>query len=192
ISRTESALPLSDDHGKVIGYFFPARTYERWQTRFADLNRQLNGSPQKPAPAPANGAAAPGPVPFDELLDMLKGLADADRLRLLLELKAGPRNVGALAQAIGTEIVNASHHLSVLRNAKVVLSEKQGRYVNYRLNPHALALGWMRALLYECEITFADRSESIPEPPYEPSQDIVPTAPATEQRPPPPPPPDDV
>src|SRR5262245_54580866 len=87
IARTESALPLSDDHGKVIGYFFPARTYERWQSRFADLNRQLNGSPQKPSPAPANGAAAPGPVPFDELLDMLKGLADADRLRLLLELK---------------------------------------------------------------------------------------------------------
>jgi DNA-binding transcriptional ArsR family regulator len=179
ISRTENALPLSDDHGKVVGYFFPARIYERWQTRVADLNRQVAGSPNEPAPVPDNGAPAPGPVPFDELLDMLKGLADADRLRLLLELKAGPRNVGALAQAIGTEIVNASHHLSVLRNAKVVLSEKQGRYVNYRLNPHALAMGWMRALLYESEITFADRPESIPEPPFEPSQDLVtPTRPA--------------
>jgi len=185
ISRTENALPLSDDHGKVVGYFFPARIYERWQTRVADLNRQLAGASHEPAPAPDNGPAAPGPVPFDELLDMLKGLADADRLRLLLELKAGPRNVGALAQAIGTEIVNASHHLSVLRNAKVVLSEKQGRYVNYRLNPHAMAMGWMRALLYESEITFADRLESIPEPPFEPSEDIVPPAPAIELRPPP-------
>jgi DNA-binding transcriptional ArsR family regulator len=188
LSRTEGAAPLSDDHGKVVGYFIPARTYERLQTRFADLNRQLVDTPHLPPPPSGDGRAAPGPVPFNELLDMLKGLADADRLRLLLELRAGPRNVGALAQAIGTEIVNASHHLSVLRNAKVVLSEKQGRYVNYRLNPAALAMNWLQALLYECEITFATRTESVPEPPFERSQDNVP--PALEL--PPPPPPDDV
>ena len=121
LSRSDCAVPLSDDHGKVVGYFFPARVYERWQTRCADLNRQLAGAPREQMPVPADVAAAgpAGPLPFNEVLDMLKAIGDADRLRLLLELKAGPRNVGALAQAIGTEIVNASHHLSVLRNARL-------------------------------------------------------------------------
>jgi len=174
-SRADSAMPLSDDYGKVVGYFFPARVYERWQTRFADLNRQAAGAPRERPAMPADVNGEPVPLPFHDVLDMLKAIADADRLRLLLELRSGPRNVGALAQAIGTEIVNASHHLSVLRNAKVVLSEKQGRYVNYRLNPAALAAGWVRSLLYESEMTF-DGDAAIPEPPFEPSQDLVPPA----------------
>ena len=35
----------------------------------------------------------------------------------------------------GAEVVNVSHHLGVLRHAGVVLDEKQGRFVVYRLHP---------------------------------------------------------
>ena len=48
---------------------------------------------------------------------------------------AGPRNVSELAALLGVEIVNVSHHLGVLRHAHVVLDEKQGRFVVYRLHP---------------------------------------------------------
>ena len=49
--------------------------------------------------------------------------------------RAGPKNVSELAESLHTQIANVSHHLGVLRHAGVVLDEKQGRFVVYRLNP---------------------------------------------------------
>jgi ArsR family transcriptional regulator len=65
----------------------------------------------------------------------LKAVSDSDRLRLIYQLRDGRKNVSTLADAIGAEIVNVSHHLGVLRAAKVVNSEKVGRFVYYTLNP---------------------------------------------------------
>jgi DNA-binding transcriptional ArsR family regulator len=66
---------------------------------------------------------------------ILKAIADADRLRLILQLRDGPKNVGTLADAIGSEVVNASHHLGVLRGSAIVKDRKKGRFVYYELNP---------------------------------------------------------
>lgn len=66
---------------------------------------------------------------------MLKAIADSDRLRLVLELRDGDKNVGTLADAIGVEIVNVSHHLGVLRGCGIVKDRKKGRFVYYSLNP---------------------------------------------------------
>ena len=66
---------------------------------------------------------------------MLRALADPERLRLIHCLRDGPRNVTELAGLVGGEVVNVSHHLGVLRHAGVVLDEKQGRFVVYRLHP---------------------------------------------------------
>lgn len=66
----------------------------------------------------------------------LKALADADRLKIVQVLLSGPRYVGEIAEELKMEMVNASHHLSVLRNANLVLSEKEGRYVRYSLHPN--------------------------------------------------------
>jgi DNA-binding transcriptional ArsR family regulator len=65
---------------------------------------------------------------------LLKALADTDRLRLVLQLKEGEKNVGTLAHAIKTEIVNVSHHLGVLRGSGLVKDRKVGRFVYYTLN----------------------------------------------------------
>jgi ArsR family transcriptional regulator len=67
--------------------------------------------------------------------DMLKAVADTDRLRIVMYLREGPKNVGELAKLLGIEIVNVSHHLSVLRRRKVVINQKHGRFVAYSLNP---------------------------------------------------------
>jgi ArsR family transcriptional regulator, nickel/cobalt-responsive transcriptional repressor len=66
---------------------------------------------------------------------MLKALADPERLRIVDCLRQGPHNVSDLAALLGAEIVNVSHHLGVLRHAGLVLDEKHGRFVVYRLHP---------------------------------------------------------
>jgi len=71
----------------------------------------------------------------DKCSARLKAVSDSDRLRLIYQLRDGKKNVTTLADAIGCEIVNVSHHLGVLRAANVVKSEKVGRFVFYTLNP---------------------------------------------------------
>jgi ArsR family transcriptional regulator len=69
---------------------------------------------------------------------MLKAIADSDRLRLVLQLKEGEKCVGTLADAIGVDIVNVSHHLGVLRGGGLVRDKKVGRFVFYALNPDVI------------------------------------------------------
>ena len=69
----------------------------------------------------------------------LKALADPDRLRIVSCLFAGPKNVSELAGELGAELVKISHHLGVLRHANVVKTEKQGKFVVYRLDPEIAA-----------------------------------------------------
>jgi rhodanese-related sulfurtransferase/DNA-binding transcriptional ArsR family regulator len=55
------------------------------------------------------------------------------RLELLDLLSQGPRTVEALARQVGQSLATTSHHLQVLRRARLVDAEKAGLYVTYRL-----------------------------------------------------------
>lgn len=70
----------------------------------------------------------------DECAVRLKALADPDRLRIVERLRGGAQNVGELAEALGMEMANVSHHLGILRHAGIVETEKQGRFVINRLH----------------------------------------------------------
>jgi ArsR family transcriptional regulator len=70
---------------------------------------------------------------------MLRSLADPERLRIIDCLRHGPRNVSDIARETETDIVNTSHHLGVLRSAGLLLDQRQGRFVVYRLNPAIFA-----------------------------------------------------
>jgi DNA-binding transcriptional ArsR family regulator len=59
--------------------------------------------------------------------------ASPNRLELLDLLSQGDRTVDALAQQTGLSIATTSHHLQVLRRARLVEAEKAGVYVTYRL-----------------------------------------------------------
>ncbi len=85
---------------------------------------------------------------------MLKAIADTDRLRLVMQLKDGEKSVGILAEAIGGEIVNVSHHLGVLREGGIVRDKKIGRYVYYTLNPDVITEndGTLRFRLAGCTL----------------------------------------
>jgi DNA-binding transcriptional ArsR family regulator len=65
---------------------------------------------------------------------LLRAVAEPERLKIIHTLRSGPRHVGELAELLGSDIVNVSHHLGVLRNAGLVEDEKQGRFVFYRLH----------------------------------------------------------
>src|SRR4029453_15034110 len=62
-----------------------------------------------------------------------KGLASAPRLELLDLLGQGERSVDELAQEIGQTLANTSAHLQVLRQARLVESDKRGLNHVYRL-----------------------------------------------------------
>lgn len=70
---------------------------------------------------------------YEQLARVGQALASGSRLALLDLLRQGPRTVEALAQEAGLTLANASQHLKVLRQARLVESEKHGVHVSYRL-----------------------------------------------------------
>ena len=70
-------------------------------------------------------------------------MANPHRLELLDLLAQAPRTVEALAQEAQLSIANASQHLQRLKEARLVVSEKEGLYVRYRLADPAVARLWL-------------------------------------------------
>jgi DNA-binding transcriptional ArsR family regulator len=75
------------------------------------------------------------PIQPQRCAELLHALAAPERLRIIRLLRGGPHNVSDIAAALKTAVVNASHHLSVLRHAGLVRGRKQGRFVHYSLTP---------------------------------------------------------
>ena len=59
-------------------------------------------------------------------------MGSGPRLELLDILCQGPRTVDAIAKQAGLSVANTSHHLQVLRQARLVDAEKNGVHVTYR------------------------------------------------------------
>lgn len=70
---------------------------------------------------------------YEQFARIGKAVGSARRLELLDLLCQGPRTVDALARQAGLSLANASHHLQVLRAARLVAVEKEGVFVTYRL-----------------------------------------------------------
>ena len=70
---------------------------------------------------------------YGQIARMGKSLASGPRLELLDILCQGPRTVEALAKQAGQSVANTSHHLQVLRRARLLEAEKEGVRVTYRL-----------------------------------------------------------
>ena len=65
--------------------------------------------------------------------EICQALSDPSRILLLYELRDGPRNVGELAENLGMSQPTVSRHLKVLRDRRMVLAERDGTSVYYRL-----------------------------------------------------------
>lgn len=62
-----------------------------------------------------------------------KALSDASRLRILMMLREKSLCVCEMVDILGLANSTVSKHLSILRNANLIMDEKDGRWVNYRI-----------------------------------------------------------
>ncbi len=76
---------------------------------------------------------------FKACSERLKALADPTRLHLVQRLFQGESSVSALCELVNADISAVSHHLKILRFAKIVTTERRGREIFYTLNPEILA-----------------------------------------------------
>src|SRR4051812_49117731 len=69
---------------------------------------------------------------------LMHALSDATRLRLVLALAEGPRNVTSLCEEIGHPQPTISHHLGLLRHHGIVETRREGKRVIYMLKTTAV------------------------------------------------------
>jgi DNA-binding transcriptional ArsR family regulator len=84
------------------------------------------------------------PREWKAMSKVFTALGDEHRQRILLLFEKGEHlNVGQIAEVSTLARSTVSHHLKILREADVLLSEKQGKEVFFWINSHFLdeALG---------------------------------------------------
>jgi ArsR family transcriptional regulator len=85
-----------------------------------------------------------------DVLDVTKALADGNRLRILMALGEGELCVCQIVELLRLAPSTTSKHISILRQARLVESRKDGRWMYYRLPdreaPKAVrdAVAWVR------------------------------------------------
>lgn len=72
-----------------------------------------------------------------ELAEMFRLMSDPTRLRIILSCLDAPASVGAMAEALGISASLVSHHLRLLRAARLLNADRRGRMVFYVVgDPH--------------------------------------------------------
>jgi ArsR family transcriptional regulator len=80
---------------------------------------------------------------------MCQGLADPTRILILYLLADSPRYVTELAETLNIRQPTVSHHLKVLRDRGLVISEREGNAIRYALRDNRVikALDLLRAMM---------------------------------------------
>ena len=72
--------------------------------------------------------------------DVFRALADPTRRMIFEKLASGSMNASALREGMEISQPAMSQHLAVLRGAGLVREEREGRFVNYEVDPNGLTL----------------------------------------------------
>ena len=73
------------------------------------------------------------------LAEMFRLLGDPSRLRIVLATLNGPQPVGDIAATLGLSQSLVSHHLRLLRAARLVRHERKGREIHYQIHDDHVA-----------------------------------------------------
>ena len=78
--------------------------------------------------------------------DIFKALADPTRRAVFERLADGGLNATQLREGIAISQPAMSQHLAVLRTAGLIVEQREGRTVNYSVNPRGMAeiFQWLR------------------------------------------------
>lgn len=71
-----------------------------------------------------------------KLADLFRLLGDPTRLRIVIACREEPMAVGAIAEGLGLSLSLVSHHLRLLRAARLVRGLREGRQVFYQVADH--------------------------------------------------------
>jgi ArsR family transcriptional regulator len=74
-----------------------------------------------------------------ELAEMFRLLGDPSRLRIVIETLDGPQSVGDIAARLNLSPSLVSHHLRLLRAARLLSPERRGKQIFYRLHDAHIA-----------------------------------------------------
>lgn len=80
---------------------------------------------------------------YEQVARVGKALSSPKRLELLEVLVQGEKRVDALARDVDIDIKLASAHLRVLKEARLVTSRRQGRFIAYRLSGDDVSALWV-------------------------------------------------
>ena len=91
--------------------------------------------------ATARVPASADPRDLEQAVAMFDALSDMARLKTLLALPEAGSGVSALAKAVGEKVTTVSARLHILHAARLVVRERKGKNVIYRLaDDHVLTL----------------------------------------------------
>ncbi|MBQ9969658.1 MAG: winged helix-turn-helix transcriptional regulator [Oscillospiraceae bacterium] len=83
--------------------------------------------------------------------ETFKALSDKTRREILTLLRAGPLSVGEIGEHFNISGATLSHHLSILRQADLIIDSKKGKFIYYELNTTVLddIIVWIKSLTKE-------------------------------------------
>lgn len=76
---------------------------------------------------------------------VFKAMSDGTRRKIIQLLKNGPKTAGEIASHFSHAQPTISRHLNVLKNADLIIDQREGTYIIYRLNTTILQewLAWV-------------------------------------------------
>lgn len=75
---------------------------------------------------------------MDDVIKIMRLLADPTRLRVITMLQSGEINVSTLCKQLSLAQPTVSHHLGLLRAMGLVNTRRKGKQVFYSLNPETV------------------------------------------------------
>lgn len=69
-----------------------------------------------------------------EMNELFKALSDPTRRRILQLLKKGDRTATDIMKEIRISQPTLSHHLDVLKRARLIVGEREGQYIRFSLD----------------------------------------------------------
>lgn len=75
---------------------------------------------------------------YEARANIIKAMGHPTRLFILEEIYKNERCVNELTEMIGSDISTVSRHLSVLKNSGLVLDEKRGNNIYYKLRTRCI------------------------------------------------------
>jgi DNA-binding transcriptional ArsR family regulator len=69
---------------------------------------------------------------------VFKALADPTRREIIAMLRRGPKSSGEIAERFSSTWATISRHLSILRDADIIVAERNGNSIIYELNATVL------------------------------------------------------